>query len=150
MKRIALVLIMGAVVALAAWQLAPGKPAPATATHTAVASMAQPTAAPHNSAGYVVHFDQNGKIVAETTPQSQAEFNAQLNEVINTSTEGLVQKASPVPGGGTLLDVQGRFQSASTATRDKDGKLYIPCLTNENDVRAFTSATAANRAAKKK
>jgi hypothetical protein len=154
MKRIALVIIIaGGVVALAAWQLAPGDSAQATMRSSTVAPVAQTSSAtstPYNNAGYVVHFDQNGKIVEEVSPQSEAEFNAQLNEVINTSQEGLVQKANPVPGGGTMIDLQGRFQSAATATVDKNGKVVVPCLTNEADVRAFTSATAADHAAKKK
>ena len=159
MKRITLVLTTAAgVVALAAWQLAPsashgehavsmartgiapqpGAPAPAT------------TGIPAANAGYVVHFDKSGNIVAETTPQDQAEFNAELNQVINTSQEGLTEKPSPVAGGGTMINLQGRFESAATATYDQNGKLHVPCLTNEADVRAFTSATAADRAAGKK
>jgi hypothetical protein len=153
MKRIALVIIIaGGVVALAAWQLAPGDSAHATirSAHSPVAQTASATPTPYNNAGYVVHFDEHGNIVEEVSPQSEAEFNAQLNEVINTSSEGLVEKASPAPGGGTMVDLQGRFQSAATATVDKNGKVVVPCLTNEADVRAFTSATAADHAAKKK
>lgn len=154
MKRIALVMIIvGGVVALAAWQLAPGDSAQATPKSRTVAPVAQTastTPAPYNNAGYVVHFDGSGNIVEEISPQSEAEFNAQLNDVISTSSEGLVEQTSAVPGGGTMVNLQGRFQSAATATVDPNGKVVIPCLTNEADVRAFTSATAADHAAKKK
>jgi hypothetical protein len=159
MKRITLVITTAAgVVALAAWQLAPavghGEHAVSMAKNRIAPEPGAPapstTGVPAANAGYVVHFDQKGRIVAETTPQDQADFNSELNQAINTSQAGLTEKPSPVAGGGTMIDLQGRFQSAATATYDKDGKLVVPCLTNEADVRAFTSANAANRAASKK
>jgi hypothetical protein len=150
MKRIALVILACGTVALAAWQLAPGDSARATTRSKTDAPVANshPTAS-NSNAGYVVHFDDKGKIVEAVSPQDQADFNAQLNAAINTSSEGLVEQVNPVAGGGIKLDLQGRFQSAQVATKKADGSVYVPCLTNEGDVRAFTSATAANAATKK-
>lgn len=153
MKRIAwLFILAGGVVALAAWQLAPVNHSPGAALSggAALQTAASPEAsvAPAAGAGYVVHFDANGRIVEEVTPEEAAEFNAQLNQVINTSQEGLVERATPA-GGGMMVDLQGRFESAATATIDATGKVNVPCLTNENDVRTFTAKTAADRAATK-
>jgi hypothetical protein len=43
----------------------------------------------------------------------------------STSHEGLVEEPSPVPGGGIMVDLKGRFQSPLTATIDNDGELKI-------------------------
>jgi hypothetical protein len=43
----------------------------------------------------------------------------------STSDEGLEERPSPVPGGGTMVDLKGRFQSPLTATIDGDGKTKI-------------------------
>ncbi len=48
----------------------------------------------------------------------------------STSSEGLVETPSPVPGGGVMVDLQGRFRSPLTATLDDDGKTkmqHSPC-----------------------
>jgi hypothetical protein len=144
MKRKAMVFIIaGVAVALAAWQLAPaGNTSGAAATPEA-------TVTPATNAGYVVHLDGNGHVVEDVTPEQAAEFNAELNQMVNTSDAGLVEKPSTVAGGGIGVDLQGRFEAAATATVDANGKLTAPCLTNENDVRAFTTQTAADAAAAK-
>lgn len=43
----------------------------------------------------------------------------------STSDEGLVETLSPEPGGGVMVDLQGRFQSPLTITRDSDGNVRI-------------------------
>ena len=45
---------------------------------------------------------------------------------LNTSTRGLVEK--PALGGGTMVDLQGRFQSSTKATVKKDGSIVIEHL----------------------
>lgn len=134
MKRTTLVIIAASgAIALAVWQLAPagGKDKPANDI---------PEASPQTVApGYTVHFDENGNIVAEATPADQAELEAALSNVVNTSSEGLVEK--PLAGGGMKMDLQGRFQSASTAFIDSNGNLTAPCVTNEAEVKALTSPT---------
>lgn len=48
----------------------------------------------------------------------------------STSDEGLVETPSPVPGGGVMIDLQGRFRGPLTATLDADGKMkmqHTPC-----------------------
>ncbi|MGD8371623.1 MAG: hypothetical protein PVF76_09020 [Syntrophobacterales bacterium] len=43
----------------------------------------------------------------------------------STSHEGLEERPSPVPGGGTMVDLKGRFHSPLTATIDVNGKTRI-------------------------
>jgi len=45
----------------------------------------------------------------------------------STSTDGLV--VVPAPGGGVMLDLQGRFTSSVTATVGADGEVRIDCHT---------------------
>jgi hypothetical protein len=46
---------------------------------------------------------------------------------------GLVEVASPVPGGGVMVDLQGTFQQAMTATIDEHGGLSVGCRSLEAD-----------------
>ena len=149
MKRNAFLLVLFAgVIALAAWQFASsGVSDGATTTATAIPASA-PAIVPSSDVGYVAHFDENGQLVEEPVTGSDA-LHAYLSQSINTSSEGLVQVASPAPGGGVMIDLQGRFQSTAAAKVDANGKLDAPCLTNEADVDAFTSTTAAGGAAAK-
>jgi len=139
MKRSALVILAATgAIALAAWQLAPadGHGDPVSTTPKAdVAPVA---------AGYTLHLDNSGRIMEEPTPADAAELAAALGRTINTSSEGLVERPSQVAGGGTMVDLQGRFQDAATATIDATGHVTVPCLTNEADVKAFTSSTDAD------
>lgn len=50
---------------------------------------------------------------------------SQEEEAFSTSSEGLVETPSPVPGGGVILDLQGRFQSPLVATQRPDGQISI-------------------------
>lgn len=53
---------------------------------------------------------------------------ADIHGALSTSTEGLREEASPVPGGGIVVDLRGRFRSAAVATVGEDGALKIPCV----------------------
>lgn len=59
---------------------------------------------------------ERGVPAARTTAPSAA---------FSTSHEGLEERPSPVPGGGTMVDLKGRFQSPLTATIDGNGKTII-------------------------
>jgi hypothetical protein len=144
MKRNAFVIVVAAgVVALAAWQLAPAgapdrsaKAAPAISTQSNVNT-------PVAAAGYVAHIDQGGRLAEE--PLAGEGLAAALGQSINTSSEGLVEVASPVAGGGVQVDLQGRFQSSTAVTIDANGKITTPCLSNEGDVESFTSTGVAKQ-----
>jgi hypothetical protein len=50
----------------------------------------------------------------------------------STSQEGLEESPSSVPGGGTMVDLKGRFQSPLTATIDSSGDIKIEHRTMES------------------
>jgi hypothetical protein len=50
------------------------------------------------------------------------------DDALSTSSEGLVETLSPVPGGGVKVDLQGRFRSPLIATQDAEGKITIQHL----------------------
>jgi len=58
----------------------------------------------------------------ETTP---AEERASEKAAFSTSDEGLVEIPSPIEGGGTMIDLQGRFRSPLTVKIGEDGKAII-------------------------
>src|SRR5689334_12562305 len=70
-----------------------------------------------------------------------------LEKAMNTSSEGLTQET--LPGGIVKVNLQGRFATTMVATKDANGKVVVPCLTNENDVKAFEKTSAAPTAARK-
>ena len=79
-------------------------------------------AAGSSRAGSWIHVDpQTGKRVPgppSAVLAGRAEF--------STSHQGLVEK--PAPGGGMMIDLQGRFRSAATATVGADGKPHVDCI----------------------
>ena len=81
-----------------------------------------PTAAAPGQAGQWIHVDpQTGKRV----PAPPAAALAGRPE-FSTSHQGLVEK--PAPGGGMMIDLQGRFRSAGTASVGPDGKPVVNCV----------------------
>ena len=75
------------------------------------------------SASMRAHVDPNtGAIVTAPVGPSTP---AQIPPAASHSTEGLVEK--PAPGGGVMLDLQGRFLSPMTATVAPDGAPHAKC-----------------------
>jgi len=94
-----------------------------TGAETSVAQ--SPT--PSGTAGWKVYVDPQTGVIRDgpapgtvPPPSSPQEQNAS-----STSSEGLVQVPSPVPGGGVGMDLQGRFQSRLIGTIGADGKVKI-------------------------
>ncbi len=81
--------------------------------------------------GMTVYVDpQTGAFVPEPAPGLEAvELSPQLRNALSTSHDGLIETASPLPGGGVRLDLQGRFQSPMVVTIDANGKLRMRHLT---------------------
>jgi hypothetical protein len=79
--------------------------------------------APGAPAGMRAHIDpRTGAIVREpVAPQAPAG----LPTAASQSAEGLVER--PAPGGGVMLDLQGRFLSPITATAAPDGAPHAEC-----------------------
>jgi hypothetical protein len=70
---------------------------------------------------------ETGRRVLAPTPQQRAAMDAAIarNPAFSQSSEGLVEV--PVPGGGFMIHLQGRFQSVYTVTRTSDGRLSFAC-----------------------
>jgi hypothetical protein len=82
---------------------------------------------PAGATGMKIYIDpQTGQLTTEEPAGavplqlSPAEANA-----LSTSHQGLVESLSPAPGGGVILDLQGRFQNPIFATVDANGKVTI-------------------------
>lgn len=82
-----------------------------------------PGVTPPPSASMRVHIDPGtGAIVpAPVAPQAPA----QLPPAASRSVQGLAER--PAPGGGVMLDLQGRFLSPVTATVTPDGAPHAEC-----------------------
>ena len=59
-----------------------------------------------------------------TAPQSSNALSAHTLE-LNTSSEDLVE--TQAPKGGIMINLQGRFRSFMSATKDTNGKLSVSC-----------------------
>jgi hypothetical protein len=68
---------------------------------------------------------QTGEIVEPSAGVPAAEVPGSLEDAFRTSSEGLEETSSPVPGGGEMIDLRGRFRSPLAATQDAEGKLSI-------------------------
>jgi hypothetical protein len=84
-----------------------------------------PGAAP--ASGMIVQIDPTTGGAVDLLPGT-ANVLAQA-QALNTSTEGLVEVPSAVPGGGYMVDLQGRFQHSLTVTIDANGAHLSSCTT---------------------
>jgi hypothetical protein len=111
-----------------------GQPACSEQTRSDATASQQPTekpaTAPNGAAGMMVYIDpQTGAILKEPAPGSvPLQLTPQLQAAFSTSHQGLVEVPNSVPGGGVILDLQGRFQSPVFATIDANGKVKIQHL----------------------
>ena len=87
------------------------------------ATSGAPDAADPGRAGSWIHVDpQTGKRV----PRPAGAAAVPPDPAFSTSHRGLVEKSAP--GGGVMVDLQGRFRSAATATVGADGKSHLDCV----------------------
>ena len=81
---------------------------------------------PENSASLRAYIDpETGEFI---TPAEQGVPAAEMRApqaAFSTSHDNLVEIPSPVAGGGTMVDLKGRFRSPLTATIDSSGKINI-------------------------
>lgn len=88
-------------------------------------AVADPAAAPApaSGAGSRIKIDpQTGKRIP--VPSDGVALPA--DPAFSTSHSGLVEQ--PAPGGGMMVDLQGRFRSAATATVGPDGTAHVDCI----------------------
>ena len=82
---------------------------------------AESAAAP--AAGSWINVDpQTGKRI----PLPDGVVQLPADPAFSTSHSGLVEQ--PAPGGGVMVDLQGRFRSAATATVGPDGRAHVDCI----------------------
>ncbi len=108
-----------------------GDPKPATTPAPAKdAAAEQKTAQPaqkQTAAGGMVVQIENDTVVRN--PDLSTDVQEALAEMINTSSEGLVQET--LADGTVVVDLEGRFQSAMVATINADGKAVGHCLSKD-------------------
>ena len=78
------------------------------------------------SEGFRVYLDpETGEFI--TPPEDKVSPVERLEPAadFSTSDADLVESSSPVPGGGTMVDLKGRFRKALTAGKDSHGKIKI-------------------------
>lgn len=87
----------------------------------------EPTRSPPVEApGMEVHIDPTtGEFTDTPPPQVVQPGTLEPTEKRALPQEGLVETLSPVPGGGVMIDLKGRFQSPLTATVGPDGKVKV-------------------------
>lgn len=116
MKRRTWILVSSAVAVLAA---AP-TPHPAESP-SAGASPAQ--------AGYRVYIDPStGSITSQPTQWGPVVVDPDVKNALDTSPDGLREEQSPVPGGGVMVRLDGRFQSVEMGAIGPDGELVTQCV----------------------
>jgi hypothetical protein len=82
-------------------------------------------AAPGAAGSWINVDPQTGKRIP--VPSSGAGVQVPADPAFSTSHSGLVEQAAP--GGGVMVDLQGRFRSAATATVGPDGTVHLDCVT---------------------
>ena len=122
MKRILILVTVLAVVSLAAGH-----------QHLRAARLTQPLT-PSSKNGAPLQPATNTPSTQGPTPQDR-ELAAQLRQLTNRSTQGLVQEKHP--NGGYQLNLKGRFQNVSLAKLGPQGKPVVGCVDSLNGANAF-------------
>jgi len=81
---------------------------------------------PAFAAGQILVLDAKGKL--DYAAQA-SDIQTVLGDAVSQSSEGLVQEKIQAPGGGYMVNLQGRFQNAMTMTIDAQGNVVsAPCV----------------------
>jgi hypothetical protein len=75
--------------------------------------------------GQILTLDASGKF---SRAQQAADVQLILGEAASTSSDGLVVEKIKAPGGGHMVNLQGRFQNAMTMSIDANGNTSAPCV----------------------
>jgi hypothetical protein len=86
-------------------------------------------------AGRNVQVDSQTGQIKELTPEEKQKLAAGLKQVINQSTDGLVQVQHS--DGSVSMDLEGRFQDVMVARKNDDGTLSTSCVNNPQAAGAF-------------
>jgi hypothetical protein len=85
----------------------------------------QPAGAIEGASGMKIYRDPVTGELGDPPAEAPDQVSLPPNDALSTSSEGLVETPSPVPGGGSMVDLQGRFRSPLIATQDAEGKITI-------------------------
>ncbi len=86
-------------------------------------------------AGQDVQVDSQTGRMKELTPEEAQKMAAGLKQMVNRSTDGLVQVQHP--DGSVSMDLEGRFQDVTVARVNKDGTVSQSCVNNPAAAGAF-------------
>ena len=88
-----------------------------------------------NSAGQTVVVDRQTGQQRPLTPEEARTLAEGIKQLVNQSTEGLVQIHRA--DGSVSMDLQGRFQSVLLAKKESDGTVSQSCVDNVDSAAAF-------------
>lgn len=105
-------------------------------------------------AGREVQIDSQTGRLKELSPEEAQKIAEGLKQMINRSSEGLVQEQRP--DGSVTVDLQDRFQSVQVARVGEDGAVATSCVDNAEaagaffgiDPRMIDETASGNKAAK--
>lgn len=86
-------------------------------------------------AGQEVQVDSRTGQMQELTPEQARKLAAGLHQMVNKSTEGLVQVQHA--DGSVSMDLEGRFQNVAVARVNKDGDVTQSCVDSPQSAGAF-------------
>jgi len=89
-------------------------------------------AVPAATASRVYKDPVTGEFTAPPAEAKAPRAPVSVHEAISTAPIPTMQETA-VEGGGTKLDLQGRFRSYSSATRDAEGKITVHCNDKPHD-----------------
>jgi hypothetical protein len=125
MKRFIPLALAAAVVCIATATFMPT--APTNAERTEVTAIAEQPATRHN--GFVVYLDPATGNVVESRPGAKPfVIDMDLANSLSTSSDGLEEVASPVEGGGVMIDLQGRFRNAMVMVTEENAMVTATCV----------------------
>lgn len=81
-----------------------------------------------NPAGRIVALDRKSGLERDLTKDETRRFAEGLKQLINQSTDGLVEVKHE--DGSISMDLQGRFQDVMLAKSDADGNVSMSCVEN--------------------
>jgi hypothetical protein len=78
------------------------------------------------STALTVHIDpETGKFIEPPEQKVSPTESTEQVEAFSTSDEGLVEVPSPVPGGGTMVDLKGRYKYPLSVTIEENGNVKM-------------------------
>jgi len=86
-------------------------------------------------AGQDVEVDGQTGQMKELTPEEAKKLAAGLKQMLNQSTDGLVQVQHP--DGSVSMDLEGRFQNVTVARVNQDGSITQSCVDNPRAAAEF-------------